>query len=139
MDLGPSDNTALPPVPAEPTPDPIVSLSASVYLTSLPQNTTSLLQKAATPKNGKVVIRLKAVGSTPQLSKMVFSIAANQPFGVLVSFIRRRLKYEKSQSLHCYVNSSFSPGLDEVIGDLAERFGIEGRLIVDYCHTVAFG
>jgi ubiquitin-like protein ATG12 len=38
-----------------------------------------------------------------------------------------------------YINSGFSPNPDENIWDLFENFGIDGKLVVNYACSMAWG
>jgi ubiquitin-like protein ATG12 len=127
------------PIPDEQSPQQLVPLSASVILTHLPRDSTAILDKYENPPGEKITIRFRAIGSTPMLQQTVYRISSNQKFSVLVKFLRRQLKFTISQALFCYINSSFAPGLDEMIGNLYNSFAIDGQLLVSYCTTVAFG
>lgn len=68
-----------------------------------------------------VTIRCQAIGSAPQLSPMMFKISDTQPFATLIKFINKKLKKKlanKEDVIYCYVNNSFAPSPDEVIGNL---------------------
>lgn len=132
-------NTEDKPIPDEQTPQQLVSLSASVILTHLPKDSSAVLSKYENQPGEKVTIRFRAIGSTPILQQTVYKISSNQKFSVLVKFLRRQLKFPTSQSIFCYINSSFAPGLDEMIGNLYKSFAVDGQLLVSYCTTVAFG
>lgn len=127
------------PIPDEQTPLQLVPLSASVILTHLPRDSSAVLAKYQDEPGQKITIRFRAIGSTPILHQTVYKINSSQKFSALVKFLRRQLKFSNSQSLFCYINSSFAPGLDEIIGNLYGSFGIDGQLLVSYCTTVAFG
>ncbi|CAN6629484.1 hypothetical protein TRVA0_012S01112 [Trichomonascus vanleenenianus] len=73
------------------------------------------------------------------LKRQVYTISSAQKWSVLVKFLRSKLDCKPSESLFCYINSSFAPGLDETIGNLYKSFAIESQLMVSYCNTVAFG
>lgn len=63
-------------------------------------------------------MRFKAVGSAPILKQQVYKISAAQRFETVVKFLRAKLKCGPRESVFCYVNSVFAPGLDEVVGNL---------------------
>lgn len=56
------------------------------------------------------------------------TISATSRFEAVVAYLRRTLKVAESDSLFLYVNSTFAPALDEVVGNLW-RVG----LLVAYC------
>ena len=48
----------------------------------------------------------------------VFNCGSAQRFEFVVRFLRKRLELKESESVFCYVNSVFAPGLDEGVGNL---------------------
>lgn len=131
-------------IPEEIVKEPLLTMAASTVLLTLPTSATTVLNSYvptttfASPEN-KITIRLKAIGSTPSLKQSVYKISGNQEFQVLVRFLRKQLKCKPHDSLFCYINSSFAPGLDNLLGNLYRNFAIDGSLHVSYCYTVAFG
>ena len=65
-----------------------------------------------------VTVRLQPLPSAPILKKRVFKIRASQKFETVVNFLRKKLECKDTDSVFCYVNSVFAPGLDEGIGGL---------------------
>ncbi|EEP76283.1 predicted protein [Uncinocarpus reesii 1704] len=59
--------------------------------------------------------------------------------GKVVRFLRKKLDCRESDSVFCYVNSVFAPGLDESVGGLWRCFKTDDQLIVSYSMTPAFG
>ncbi|KAI9894010.1 MAG: Ubiquitin-like protein [Vezdaea aestivalis] len=122
-----------------------LSMSASVVLTSLPQDAHQALENAGamSVKKGAskriVTIRFKAVGSAPILQRNVFKINASQRFETVVNFLRTRLRAKREEAVFCYINNVFAPGLDEVVGNLWKCFKTDDQLIVSYSMTPAFG
>ncbi|KAL9068095.1 MAG: hypothetical protein Q9161_006448 [Pseudevernia consocians] len=145
-----SPNPSLsPPIPDE---DPEAAalplpLSASLILTSLPQDATAALAKASDDVDGippKVTIRFQPVGSAPQLRQKIFKITSTNRFESVVSFLSKKLKGMEGVEgggggVFCYVNSVFAPGLDEGVGGLWRCFKTDDQLIVAYSLTPAFG
>ncbi|KAI4193394.1 MAG: hypothetical protein LQ348_002872 [Seirophora lacunosa] len=143
-----------PPIPDSPTaanPSLQLPLSASILLTSLPQDATSALDQATSAASAdmpeKVTIRLQPIGSAPQLRQKVFKISSKNRFETVVTFLRNRL-FKKGEGadgggggahVFCYVNSVFAPGLDEGVGGLWRCFKTDDQLIVAYSTTPAFG
>lgn len=87
----------------------------------------------------KVTIRFRPVGSTKKIKSPVISVPGNQRFGSLVNYLKRQLGPDAHDSLFCYVNASFAPGLDSDLATLFECYSLENVLNVSYCNTVAFG
>ncbi|KAI9702888.1 MAG: Ubiquitin-like protein [Candelina mexicana] len=144
-------STSSSPVPdalgnAAPIPDDVdhpddlpLTMSASVVLTSLPDDAHTALENAQLLEQKKVTVRFKAVGSAPILRTQVFKISASQRFETVVNFLRTRLKCKPTDSVFLYVNSVFAPSLDEVVGNLFSCFKSDDQLIIAYSMTPAFG
>ena len=84
----------------------------------------------------KVQIKFIPIGSIGTMVPSVFKISSNQPFSMILSFLKKKLKI---QNVYCYINNSFAPNPQQVIGDLWQQFKINDELIISYCGTVAFG
>jgi ubiquitin-like protein ATG12 len=65
-----------------------------------------------------VTVRFKAVGSAPILQRQICKISATQRFEAVVAYLRRVLKCGPADSVFLYVNSTFAPALDEIVGNL---------------------
>ena len=65
-----------------------------------------------------VTIRFHPIGSAPRLNQRVFKIGSAQRFTSVIRFLRRKLGLRDTESVFCYVNSVFAPGLDEGVGNL---------------------
>ncbi|ESQ48596.1 hypothetical protein EUTSA_v10021863mg [Eutrema salsugineum] len=61
----------------------------------------------------KIVVHLRATGGAPILKQSKFKFV--------------------------YVNSAFSPNPDESVIDLYNNFGIDGKLVVNYACSMAWG
>ena len=48
----------------------------------------------------------------------MFKVSASQKFETVVKFLRKKLDCKETDSVFCYVNSVFAPGLDEGMGGL---------------------
>lgn len=46
-----------------------------------------------------------------------FNVKSNQPFGAIISFLRKKLKLKDSEGLWCYCGN-FAPAPDEGVGGL---------------------
>ncbi|PIB01725.1 Ubiquitin-like protein ATG12 [Cercospora beticola] len=123
----------------------ILISSTSPILPQLPHNTHLALQIAPSFANSSVTIRLVPLPNTPSLSgsngKQIarFTCSTSHRFERIVNFIRKRLKLLPHESLFCYVNSVFAPGLDEVVGNLWECFRTGNYLVMNYSLAQAFG
>lgn len=106
-----------------------------------------------------VIVRLSPLPNTPQLRQPRFRCASNHRFESIVRSLRRKLGLKDHESLFCYVNSVFAPGLDEGVGNLwrvscaatvrtrrqghsanaGQCFKVGDELVVSYSITPAFG
>lgn len=84
----------------------------------------------------KVVVLLKATGDAPILKQSKFKVSRSERFVFISEFLRKSLKMD---SVFMYLNSSFAPSLDESVGQLAEAYAIDGKLIVNYSTSPAWG
>lgn len=98
--------------------DQPLPMTASVVLSALPKNTSEALQGAGDLHQAKVTIRFQAVGSAPSLKQAAYKVSSTHRFSYVVSMLRKKLGVQPKDSVFCYVNSVFSPGLDEVVGNL---------------------
>lgn len=65
-----------------------------------------------------VTVRFKAIGSAPILKQPVCRINATQRFEAVVAYLRRVVKCGPQDSVFLYVNNTFAPSLDEIVGNL---------------------
>ncbi|PMD65402.1 autophagy protein 12 [Hyaloscypha bicolor E] len=111
-----------------------------MIITHLPRDAAKALSSAADFPKPKVTVHFKAVGSSPELKRKLCQISSTQRFEVVVSYLRRTLKVGDMDSVFLYVNSSFAPALDEIVGNLHRCFkDSKDQLIVTYSMTPAFG
>ena len=64
------------------------------------------------------VINREDLRLNSRLKNRVFKISASQKFETVVKFLRKKLDCKETDSVFCYVNSVFAPGLDEGVGGL---------------------
>ncbi|ORZ40205.1 ubiquitin-like protein Atg12 [Catenaria anguillulae PL171] len=95
---------------------------------------------ASTAPPAKVIVRFSAIGDAPILRQPLSKVSTSQPFHTVASYLRRELAIPKSTPLYLYVNQSFAPRPDEVIGDLHACFAQtdSGHLVVSYSMTPAW-
>lgn len=98
--------------------DQPLPMTASVVLSALPKTASEALQGAGDLIEAKVTIRFQPVGSAPSLKQRVYKISSHHRFSFVVSMLRKRLGVQSKDSVFCYINSIFSPGLDEGVGNL---------------------
>lgn len=105
-----------------PSPDLPLTMTASLVLTHLPRDAAAALAGVGTTfAQEKVIVRFKPVGgSAPPMParRERSTISATSRFEAVVAYLRRTLKVAETDSLFLYVNSTFAPALDEVVGNL---------------------
>ncbi|KAJ8471261.1 hypothetical protein OPV22_025604 [Ensete ventricosum] len=84
----------------------------------------------------KVVVHLRATGDAPILKQAKFKISGSDKFSKVIEFLRRQLHRD---TLFVYINSAFSPNPDELVIDLYNSFGFDGKLVVNYASSMAWG
>ncbi|KAG8516751.1 Ubiquitin-like protein ATG12 [Galemys pyrenaicus] len=100
----------------------------------------------------KIDILLKAVGDTPIMKTKKWAVERTRTIQGLIDFIKKFLKLVASEQLFIYVNQSFAPSPDQEVGTLYENnknnllpffllqcFGSDGKLVLHYCKSQAWG
>ena len=90
-------------------------------------------------KENKVEVLLRPTGDAPILKKKKWQVDRNQTIGYVNGFIRSLLKMDTSDSLFLYINQAFAPSLDREIGSLFDCYESDGKLILHYAKTQAWG
>ena len=114
----PADNSNAIPDSADHEPDLPLTMASSMIITHLPRDAAKALSSAADFPKPKVTVHFKAVGSAPELKRKLSQVSSTQRFEVVVSYLRKALKVGDMDSVFLYVNSSFAPALDEIVGNL---------------------
>ncbi|KAK3381518.1 ubiquitin-like autophagy protein Apg12-domain-containing protein [Podospora didyma] len=134
------------PPPASPelegrdSPDLPLTMAASTVLMSLPRDATAALASAGAFPREKVPVYFKPVGSAPELRPALVTASSAWKFDKVVIFLRKKLKVKDTESVFLYVNSTFAPSLDEVVGNLWMCFkDSRDHLNISYSITPAFG
>ncbi|KAF8135988.1 ubiquitin-like autophagy protein Apg12-domain-containing protein [Mycena galopus ATCC 62051] len=90
-----------------------------------------------------VIMHFKAVGATPVLKQKVMKLSAGSHFQAVTRNLKKLLGMKQGDPLFTYINSSFAPAPDEVLGNLYNSFGTQvgemRQLIVYYSTTPAWG
>ncbi|KAG8718929.1 hypothetical protein FRC12_011937 [Ceratobasidium sp. 428] len=97
------------------------------------------LEISGKQESTRVLIQFKAVGNAPIMKKNEYGISSSQPFQAIVKFLRGQLGLKSGDPLFTYINLSFAPAPDERISNLFKSFAVDGKLIVNYCSTAAWG
>ncbi|XP_026729149.1 autophagy protein 12-like [Trichoplusia ni] len=87
----------------------------------------------------KIDILLKATGNAPIMKKKKWAVDAEKPIGWIMEFVKKYLKLEADEKLFLYVNQTFAPSPDQLVKNLYECFGTDGKLVLHYCKSQAWG
>ncbi|XP_022913331.1 autophagy protein 12-like [Onthophagus taurus] len=87
----------------------------------------------------KYDILLKPTGDVPIMKKKKWSVEADKPIGWIIDFMKKYLKLDPQDRLFLYVNQNFAPSRDQIVRNLYECFGADGKLVLHYCKTPAWG
>ncbi|KAI8503217.1 Ubiquitin-like protein [Branchiostoma belcheri] len=92
-----------------------------------------------TDQRKKIDVLLKGAGDAPIMKKKKWAVDPTKKVSWIIEFIRKYIKCEPHESLFLYVNQSFAPSPDQEMQNLYECFGSDGKLILHYCKTQAWG
>ncbi|TID20676.1 APG12-domain-containing protein [Venturia nashicola] len=128
-----------------------MTMTASVVLAGLPKDAKTALEgvSAGGVLGGgqgavaeKVVVSFHPIASAPRLrtANSKFKISSAQPFSTVIRFLRKKIGHQdEKESIFCYINQCFAPGLDENVGGLWACFKTGEELVVHYAIHPAFG
>ncbi|KAG8434023.1 hypothetical protein GDO86_012398 [Hymenochirus boettgeri] len=106
---------------------------------SAPAISLTAEETAAGETRRKIDVLLKAVGDTPIMKTKKWTIERTRTVQGLMDFIKKYLKLDFAEQLFIYVNQSFAPSPDQEVGTLYECFGSDGKLVLHYCKSQAWG
>ncbi|KAJ9580199.1 hypothetical protein L9F63_004142, partial [Diploptera punctata] len=89
----------------------------------------------------KIEIRLKANGNaTNYMKKKKWAVDPDKKISSIMEFVKKNvMKGEVEKSAFLYVNQSFAPAPDQIVKNLYECYGTDGKLVLHYCKTQAWG
>lgn len=87
----------------------------------------------------KVEVLLKAAGDAPIMVKKKWTVDGTKQVAYIIEFIRKYIKCEPKDSLFVYVGQCFAPTPDQTLQNLYDCFGADGKLVLHYCKTQAWG
>ncbi|RMX44454.1 hypothetical protein pdam_00010069 [Pocillopora damicornis] len=105
-------------------------------------NHNSQPQKSEAAKKSlkkKVEVLLKAAGDAPIMVKKKWVVDGSKQVSYIIEFIRKYIKCEPQDSLFVYVGQCFAPTPDQTLQNLYDCFGADGKLVLHYCKTQAWG
>ncbi|EDX10190.1 autophagy protein 12-like [Drosophila erecta] len=107
-----------------------------------PESQAALSTSSSTPadKDGsKICILLNATGNVPIIKKRTWTVDPNKTVSWIQKFIHKFLKLDASEQIFLYVNQTFAPAPDQIIKNLYECHGTNGKLVLYYCKNQAWG
>ncbi|XP_060617919.1 ubiquitin-like protein ATG12 [Anolis sagrei] len=104
-----------------------------------PASVSPVAEEPAGDARKKIDVLLKAVGDTPIMKTKKWTVERTRTIQGLIDFIKKFLKLLASEQLFIYVNQSFAPSPDQEVGTLYECFGSDGKLVLHYCKSQAWG
>ncbi|KAH0546332.1 autophagy protein 12-like [Cotesia glomerata] len=87
----------------------------------------------------KIDILLKATGNAPIMKKKKWAVSPEQHIGWISEFIKKYLKLDANERLFLYINQTFAPAPDQTVKNLYDCYGTDGKLIIHYCKSQAWG
>ncbi|XP_060586177.1 ubiquitin-like protein ATG12 [Ruditapes philippinarum] len=87
----------------------------------------------------KVDVLLKPAGDAPIMKKKKWAVERNKKIVYISDFIKKFIRMGQNESIFLYVNQSFSPSPDTEVGCVFDCFGSDGKLVLHYCRTQAWG
>ncbi|KAF5282139.1 hypothetical protein FQR65_LT02836 [Abscondita terminalis] len=87
----------------------------------------------------KIDILLKPTGNAPIMKRRRWAVDADKPLGWIIEFVKKYLKLEPQERVFLYVNQTFAPSPDQIVKNLYDCYNTDGRLILHYCKTQAWG
>ena len=90
-------------------------------------------------KPKKVDVLLRPTGDAPILKKKKWQVDTTRTVEWVIGFLRKVLKLEPSDSLFLYINQAFAPSPDRQIGLLYDNFSSDGKLVLHYAKSQAWG
>ncbi|CAL7941738.1 unnamed protein product [Xylocopa violacea] len=108
-------------------------------LETIPSETVRNEAQVVSKDKAKIDILLKATGNAPIMKQKKWSVSQDYCIGRISDFIRRYLKLDTNEKLFLYVNQTFAPAPDQVVKNLYDCYGADGKLILHYCKSQAWG
>jgi len=105
------------------------------------ESSATAVNSKATAKNKvtKVDILLNATGNVPIMKTRKWAVDQEKPISWVIRFIHQFLKLEPEDKLFLYVNQTFAPSPDQIIKNLYDCYGTNGKLVLYYCKSQAWG
>lgn len=99
----------------------------------LPRDATAALASAGGFPFEKVIIRFRPVGAAPAIRRERLRVTSTQKFENVVAHVRKTLKVTNTESVFLYINNTFAPALDEVVGNLWRVCAYQTQIVENSC------
>lgn len=100
-------------------------------------NQTEITTEKPIPE--KVTVQLNPAGDAPILKVRKWAVQGDRPLSAVIEKLNKALKCVEGESVFVYVSQSFAPSPDHTLQTLYECFGSDGRLVLHYCKSQAWG
>ena len=87
----------------------------------------------------QVKLQFLAGGGAPILKKNKFQVRDSMTIAEILGFLRKTLKIRDGDPLFLYLNSSFSPNLEQQLKSLHRSFQVNDELVIQYAVTSSWG
>ncbi|XP_011160851.1 autophagy protein 12-like [Solenopsis invicta] len=124
----------------EETPENSTTEDAPASLETIPEGNAARNGLQTAPKDkAKIDILLKATANAPIMKQKKWSVYQDNPIGKISEFIKKYLKLDPNERLFLYVNQTFAPAPDQTVKNLYDCYGADGKLVIHYCKSQAWG
>ncbi|CAB0032983.1 unnamed protein product [Trichogramma brassicae] len=93
----------------------------------------------ASDKEKKIEVLLKATGDAPIMTKKKWTVPPDKTLGWISEFIKKFIKMGPEERLFLYINQTFAPAPDQTVKNIYDCYGTDGKLIIHYCKSQAWG
>jgi len=102
-------------------------------------DTTQQTTESNALADGKISLFLKATSDVPIIKRKKWQVDENHTIKWVIAFIKKYLKLEERDTIFLYVAQAFAPSPDQQLKNLYECFGADGKLVLHYSKTPAWG
>ncbi|KAG8177633.1 hypothetical protein JTE90_019660 [Oedothorax gibbosus] len=92
-----------------------------------------------TGKEQQVTVWLKPTGNAPIIKNKKWVVERNCTLAKIMGFLKMYMKMDDKDSVFLYVNQSFAPSPDHEVGNVYDCFNINGKLVLHYSTSPAWG
>ncbi|GIY59297.1 ubiquitin-like protein ATG12 [Caerostris extrusa] len=126
----------------EVSPFSFASNSSQVNSRPSTANSTSQRKNSEDQKimpNHNMTVWLKPTGNAPIIKNKKWVVDRNCTIAKIMGFLRQYMKLDSTAAVFLYVNQSFAPSPDSEVGNVFECFNINGKLVLYYSTSPAWG